>query len=75
MAAGISAGTFTVLTLSKYKHDQNGKLAKIDSQQAIDRLDVRPSEGIIKIQAKSNWEMQIDTTTGEILKQLFVSQR
>jgi hypothetical protein len=31
MAAGISAGTFTVLTLSKYKHDQNGKLAKIDS--------------------------------------------
>ena len=44
------------------------KKAEIDSWQAIDRLDVRPSKGIIKIRAKSEWEIQIDATTGEILK-------
>ena len=44
------------------------KKAEIDSWQAIDRLDVRLSKGIIKIRAKSEWEIQIDATTGEILK-------
>jgi hypothetical protein len=29
---------------------------------------MRPSKGIIKIRAKSNWKTQIDVTTGEILK-------
>lgn len=42
--------------------------AEIDSWQAIDRLDIRPSKGIIKIRAKSEWEIQIDSTTGEVLK-------
>ena len=30
-----------------------------------------PSKGIIKIRAKSNWGIQIDATTGEILKTAF----
>lgn len=47
------------------------KKAEIDSWQAIDRLDVRPSKGIIKIRAKSHWEIQIDATTGEVLKTAF----
>ena len=47
------------------------KQAEIDSWQAIDRLDVRPNKGIIKIRAKSHWEIQIDATTGEILKTAF----
>lgn len=44
------------------------KTVKIDSWQGIDRLEVRPSKGIIKIRAKSEWEIQMDTTTGELLK-------
>jgi len=32
---------------------------------------VRPSKGIIKIRAKSNWEIQIDSTPGESLKTAF----
>jgi hypothetical protein len=32
---------------------------------------VRPSKGIIKIRAKSHWEIQIDATTGEVLKTAF----
>lgn len=34
----------------------------------IDRLDVRPSEGIVKVRGKNRWEVQIDTKTGDILQ-------
>ncbi len=33
----------------------------------IDRLDVRPDDGVIKIRATNSWEAQIDAHTGEIL--------
>ncbi len=42
--------------------------AGINSWQEIDRLDVRPGKGIIKVRAKSEWEIQIDATNGEVLK-------
>lgn len=47
---------------------KSAKQANITTWQDIDRLDVRPSKGIIKVQAKSNWEVQIDASTGELLK-------
>lgn len=34
----------------------------------IDRLDVRPSKGIVKVRAVSRWEIQIDTISAEILQ-------
>lgn len=34
----------------------------------IDRLDVRPSKGIVKVQGINNWEIQIDTKTGDVLQ-------
>jgi uncharacterized iron-regulated membrane protein len=45
--------------------------AEIKSWEDIDRLDVRPSKGIIKIRSKNNWEIQIDHTSGEILQTAF----
>jgi len=33
----------------------------------IDRIDVRAGKGIAKIRAKSGWEIQIDTQTGQVL--------
>jgi len=33
----------------------------------IDRLDVRPSKGVIKIRAKNRWELQVDQQTGQSL--------
>lgn len=33
----------------------------------IERLDVQPDRGIIKIKARNNWEVQVDHTTGEVL--------
>ena len=41
--------------------------AEVDSWQDIDRLDVRPGKGIVKVQCKNRWEIQIDLQTGEVL--------
>ncbi len=41
--------------------------AQVDSWDSIDRLDVRPSKGIIKIRTNSQWEIQLDSETAEIL--------
>lgn len=34
----------------------------------VDRLDVRPSRGMLKVRAKNRWEVQIDAATGEVLR-------
>lgn len=50
---------------------QGVKIAEVDSWQAIDRLDVRPNKGIIKVRTKSSWEIQLDAQTGQVLKVAF----
>lgn len=45
--------------------------AEIQSWKDIDRLDVRPGRGMLKVQAKNNWEIQIDTQTGEVLQKAY----
>jgi len=42
--------------------------ANIKNWDDVDRLDVRPSKGIIKIRAKNKYEIQIDQQTGKILQ-------
>lgn len=42
--------------------------ARIGSWDDIDRLDVRPTKGMVKVRAENRWEIQIDTRTGEILQ-------
>jgi uncharacterized iron-regulated membrane protein len=42
--------------------------AEIDSWDDIDRLDVRPSKGMLKIRAVNRHEIQLDTETGDILQ-------
>jgi hypothetical protein len=34
----------------------------------INRIDLRPSRGILKVWANSNWEVQIDIQTGAVLQ-------
>ncbi|HIF34058.1 MAG TPA: PepSY domain-containing protein [Planctomycetaceae bacterium] len=41
--------------------------ANIDTWSDIDRLDVRPSKGIVKIQCKNSWELQCDLSTAKVL--------
>ena len=40
----------------------------IRSWEDIDRLDIRPSRGMVKIRTKDNWEIQIDLETGTVLQ-------
>ena len=42
--------------------------AEIGSWEDVDRLDVRPSKGMVKVRGKNGWEVQIDTQTGEVLQ-------
>ncbi|MBU3021244.1 PepSY domain-containing protein [Aestuariibacter sp. A3R04] len=37
----------------------------------IDRLDIRPGKGIVKIQAKNHWEVQIDAANKTVLHVAF----
>ena len=47
---------------------KNIPVAEINNWQDINRLDVRPEDGIIKVQAKNHWEIQIDHQTGHVLQ-------
>jgi uncharacterized iron-regulated membrane protein len=42
--------------------------AEVDGWEQIDRLDVQPQQGIIKIHAVNQVEVQIDHSTGEVLQ-------
>ncbi len=41
---------------------------KVESWRDINRIDVRPSKGMLKVWAKNNWEAQLDLRTGEVLQ-------
>ena len=45
---------------------------KIESWADVDRLDVRPAKGIVKVRPlNSHWEIQVDTATGAVLQTAF----
>ena len=46
---------------------QQAEQAGIERWSDIDRLDVRPDKGIVKVRGANRWEVQIDTQTGEVL--------
>ena len=45
--------------------------AAIQSWKDIDRLDIRPKKGIVKIRSKNRWELQVHMGTGEILQEAY----
>ncbi len=44
------------------------EVSQVNSWSDIDRLDVRPKKGVIKVRAKNRWEIQLDHRTGEVLQ-------
>ena len=42
--------------------------AEIETWDDVDRLDVRPGDGIVKVRARNRWEIQIDTQSAEVLQ-------
>ncbi|MEC8554122.1 MAG: PepSY-associated TM helix domain-containing protein [Planctomycetota bacterium] len=43
------------------------KEAEISSWDDVDRLDVRPGKGVVKVQSKNSWEVQVDLRNAEVL--------
>lgn len=42
--------------------------AEIQRWADVDRLDVRPNKGMLKVRAENGWEVQIDANNGDILQ-------
>ena len=42
--------------------------ANIVTWEDIDRLDVRPNKGIIKVRGRNHWEIQLDAQSGDVLQ-------
>lgn len=40
---------------------------EIETWDDVDRLDVRPGKGMLKVRGNNRWELQLDATTGEVL--------
>lgn len=47
---------------------KNVEQAGVSTWQDIDRLDVRPSKGVIKVRTNSSWEIQLDASTAKVLQ-------
>jgi uncharacterized iron-regulated membrane protein len=41
--------------------------AQVDSWQDVDRMDVRPGKGMLKVRCRNGWEVQVDSATGAAL--------
>lgn len=42
--------------------------AGVQTWDDIERMDVQPGRGVVKVQSHSRWEVQIDLKTGEVLR-------
>jgi len=42
--------------------------AEVSGWNDIDRLDLQPRRGVVKVQAKNRWEVQIDLQTAKVLQ-------
>ena len=51
-----------------YKAAASAEVAEITSWDDIERLDVRPSKGVVKVKSNNSWEVQVDLATGEVLQ-------
>jgi hypothetical protein len=45
--------------------------ADVSSWDDIDRLDDRPSKGVVKVRCKNNWEVQLDSNNGAVLSSAY----
>jgi uncharacterized iron-regulated membrane protein len=45
--------------------------AQVSSWKDIDRLDVRPGKGIVKVAAVNHWEVQVDLASGDVLQSAY----
>ena len=65
---GIVSGELPAISLEQLlEAARNHPEAQIKEWTDIDRIDLRVGKGIAKLRAKSGWEVQVDTKSGEVL--------
>lgn len=65
---GIASGDVPAISFTQMlEAAQSRPEAQISDWADIDRIDIRIGKGIAKLQANSGWEIQIDTSNGEVL--------
>jgi len=45
--------------------------AEVEDWKDIERLDVRPGKGVVKVRCKNRWELQIDLQSGDVLSSTY----
>jgi uncharacterized iron-regulated membrane protein len=61
--SGVTLGFDEVLSIARTVPE-----AGVQTWDDVDRLDVRPDKGMLKVRANSSWEIQIDANSGAILQ-------
>ena len=57
--------------LEAIRHAPAAEPTGIETWDDIDRLDVRVDRGVAKVRGKNRWEVQVDTSSGEVLQVAF----
>jgi uncharacterized iron-regulated membrane protein len=65
--AGAAPGQLTVSFEQVLETLRSVPEAEVDSWQDVDRMDVRPNKGMLKVRSRNGWEVQIDTASGAAL--------
>ncbi|MEM7661921.1 MAG: PepSY-associated TM helix domain-containing protein [Pseudomonadota bacterium] len=68
---GIEAGAPTLSLDEMFDAATSIEAAGFQTWDDIDRIDVRPGKGVAKFRGENNWEVQVDTTNGEVLHAAF----
>lgn len=50
------------------KATQAVDVAGVDGWDDVDRLDVRPGKGMVKVRCRNRWEVQLDAASGDVLQ-------
>ncbi|GAB1489273.1 hypothetical protein MASR2M8_17260 [Opitutaceae bacterium] len=63
-----SSGTLPGVTFDElFAAVRSDPRMQVESWADVNRVDFRPKDGVVKIDANNRWEMQIDVTTGAVL--------
>ena len=66
-----SSTTPTISMVRILEQTQSVPAMQVESWADIDRLDVRPSKGLVKVMSNNHWELQLDLASGDILQSAY----
>ena len=68
---GVSTDIPAITIADMFKAAQAVPEAGLTSWSDLDRVDIKPDKGVVKFIGTNDWEVQVDTTTGEVLQVAF----